>query len=242
VTSALDAAVEALTAAGEALATATADAVEARRVFEERPSTKAHNAMAIAEQLARNSVAPVEAAKVAVEQARRAGLEERLADAVSRASHSRLYEHTAPARARLVALFSDVSAVVGEIVGAVREQHRGVTDAERISKELGVFSPAPRKVAPTFLRQMVGILIADAVYRAGAKFPLGGEPHSWLAPRAEPPSPHPSRDEWRGAKRLVLPDAYLPPPVVDHHLDLADVAFFNTMPTSGRPSRGEVES
>jgi hypothetical protein len=36
-----------------------------------------------------------------------------------------------------------------------------------------------------------------------------------------------------------LPDAYLPPPVVDHHLDLADVAFFNETPQM-RPQRHEV--
>jgi hypothetical protein len=232
----------ALEAAEQAHAAALAEASDARHAFESDPTPKTHARTAVAEQRAKNTLAPVEAARLEVERVRRADVETRLRDAVARANHGHLYERTAAARARLVEMFSEVSALVAEIESAVTDQHRGVSDAEEIARELGVHSGAPRKIAPTFLRQMVGIVICEIVYRTGETYRLGAEPHTWIAPRAEPPSAHPSREEWRAAKRLVLPDAYLPPPVSDFHHDAADTAFFHTPTPNGRLARHEVQS
>lgn len=231
---------EALEAAEAARAHALADAATARTAFEERPTTKTHAAVAVAEQLALNTLAPIEAARAEVERVARAGLEERLVDARTRARHDALLVATAPARARLAELFAEVSSIVGEIESATTAQHRACRDAEAIARELGVHSGSPRPMALTFLRACVGVVIAEAVYRAGARFAIGHEPHTWISPRAEPPSGHPAQVEWRRAKALALPDAYLPPPTCDFDVSAAEVHFFHPQSPNGRPARHEV--
>jgi hypothetical protein len=198
--SAIETAREVLATAEAARTRALEDAASARTDFESEPSPKTHSKVAVTEQLAKNAIAPVEAARAEVARLEREVLEGKLEDALSRARHSRLFDVVMPLVARMPELLDAVAAVVAEITAAVRAQHQAVQDAERFAAELGIYSTAPGRVSSTLVRAMCGLRIAQHV--AGRNYPAGREPWTWIQARAVY-SGLPDIEELRLARELL---------------------------------------
>lgn len=216
-------------------------ALKAEAEFRENPGAKTLTAQLVTRQLAENAKRPVEEARAEEERARRSGLEAKLADARERARHSALLEKTAAARARLVAISAEAAALVSEIEAAVTAQHRATVDAEQLARELGTHSDAQLRFPLTRLRHGVGIEIALAHYSKGRRWTIGWSPDTWLAARSAPPSASPAIEEWRQAKALFAPQAFLPPAVSDFSNDAATVSPFDVLPNGVRPARHELD-
>jgi hypothetical protein len=213
---------------------------QAEAKFHREPAADTHTAAAVAAQLATNARAALQVAREAVTIAERAELSGKLADAIARAQPSALYAATEPALVRLRELHSEIVSLVGSIEATCLQQHEACREADALAKQLNVAAPVPRRVAPTFLRAIVGIRIARDAYVAGSRWTLGREPWTYVAAR---PATHRDQDEWRRARALALPaDEFLPAtPPYDFHHHLVDAPEFYHRPLHGqRPSRHEI--
>lgn len=230
----------ALEAAEEARARALAEADAARQVFEDHPNSKTHSAMEVAAQIARNTAPVVESARAELARIERAEVESRYRDAVERAGHARLFDRTADARARLVALYDEAEKIVAQIEAETKAQSNASREASELARQLGIRSGAPNAVPVTLLRAMTGVVIASHVHESDATFDLGMEPHTWLTIRSEPAAHDPLREEWRAAKALVASAVWLPAPTSDYHKDLVDVYPYHRRFHNRRPERHEI--
>lgn len=228
-----------LTEAERRIAEAEAAAARAAADFEASPSAKTHGASAVATQVATNARKEGAVAAAALAECERSEQLERLKLELGKASTKALHQRVEPALKRIRELHAELVTLVAGIEAECAAQHTACRRAGEIANTLHDATPVPAPVAPSLLRAVVGVRIAADLYESGAKFAIGLEPHTYCAPRPEPPPAHPAREQWRAARAIALPaDTFLPRPTFDYHLDLADApTFFHRPPVGGRPQR-----